>query len=95
MKKADIIARVAGQAGMSTSATEGALDAVLDAISEALAKEEVVRIAGYGRFATKDRRAQTGCNPRTGESVSIPASKAPSFKAGKALGDAVNAGRAS
>ena len=89
MKKADIVARVAGRAGLSKSVAEAAVNAVLDAIAEGLAKEEQVRIAGFGTFATKDRRARTGRNPRTGESVSIPASKAPSFKAGKALRDVV------
>ena len=89
MKKADIVARVAGRAGLSKSVAEAAVNAVLDAIAEGLAKEEQVRIAGFGTFATKDRRARTGRNPRTGESVSIAASKAPSFKAGKALRDVV------
>ena len=89
MKKADIVARVAGRAGLSKSVAKAAVDAVLDAIAEGLAKEEQVRIAGFGTFATKDRRARTGRNPRTGESVSIAASKAPSFKAGKALRDVV------
>ena len=92
MKKADIVARVAGRAGLSKSVAEAAVDAVLDAIAEGLAKEEEVRIAGFGRFATRSRAARTGRNPRTGESVSIPASKVPSFKAGKALREVVNGG---
>ena len=57
---------------------------------EALAKNEAVRIAGFGTFATKNRPARTGRNPRTGEVVSIPASVAPAFRAGKALKGAVN-----
>ena len=92
MKKSDIIGRVAERMGLTRSAAEGAVDTVLESIAEALAKEEAVRIAGFGTFATKSRNARTGRNPATGESVSIAASKAPSFKPGKALKDAVNAG---
>ena len=80
----------AGRVGLSRSATAGTVDAVFEAIREALAKHEEVRIAGFGTFATKHRSARTGRNPRTGEAVSIPASVAPAFRAGKALKDAVN-----
>ena len=93
MKKSDIVGRVAGRMRLSKSVAEGAVDTVLEAIAEALAKEEAVRIAGFGTFATQRRSARTGRNPRTGESVPIAASKAPSFKAGKALREAVNTGR--
>ena len=92
MKKSEMVGRVAGRLGLGKSAAEGAVDAVFEVIAEALAKEEAVRIAGFGTFATRSRSARTGRNPRTGERVSIPASKAPSFKAGKALRDAVNGG---
>ena len=92
MNKSDIVGRVAERMGLSKPAAEGAVDTVLEAIAEALTKEEAVRIAGFGTFATRGRRARTGRNPRTGESVPIAASKAPSFKAGKALRDAVNTG---
>ena len=92
MNKADIIGRVADRMRLSRSVAEGAVDTVLEAIAEALAKEEAVRIAGFGTFATKSRSARRGRNPGTGESVPIAASKAPSFKAGKALRDAVNGG---
>ena len=92
MKKSEMVGRVAGRMGLTKSAADGAVDAVFEVIVEALAKEEAVRIAGFGTFATRSRSARTGRNPRTGESVSIPASKAPSFKAGKALRDAVNGG---
>ena len=93
MKKSDIIGRVADRMRLRKSVAEGAVDTVLETIAEALAKEEAVRIAGFGTFATKRREARTGRNPATGESVAIAASKAPSFKAGKALRDAVNTGR--
>ena len=92
MNKSDIVGRVADRMRLSKSAAEGAVDTVLEAIAEALAKEEAVRIAGFGTFATRSRSARTGRNPRTGERVAIPASKAPSFKAGKALKDAVKKG---
>ena len=92
MNKSEIVGRVAGRMGLSKPAAEGAVDTVLTAIGEALAKGEDVRIAGFGTFATRTRRARTGRNPRTGESVSIPASKTPSFKAGKALKETVNRG---
>ena len=69
---------------------EGAVDSVLAAIGEALAKDEDVRIAAFGKFATRSRPAGAGRNPQIGESVAVPASTVPSFKAGKALKDALN-----
>ena len=92
MNKSDIVGRLAGRMGLSRSAAESAVDTVLDSIAEALAKEAAVRLAGFGTFRTKSRAAQSGRNPRTGENVQNAASKAPSFKAGKALRDAVNKG---
>ena len=77
---------------MNTVAARDAVDSVLATISEALAKGEEVRIAGFGTFAARNRPARTGPNPRTGETISISASRTPSFKAGKALRDAVNTG---
>ena len=72
-----------------------AVDAAFAAIAEALARGEDVRIAGFGTFGTRNRPARTGRNPRTGESLNIAASTAPTFKPGKPLKDAVNAGNAS
>ena len=92
VNKSDIAGRVAGRAGVGKSAAGDAVDAVFEAIEEALARGENVRIAGFGTFGTRSRPARTGRNPRTGESLNIPASTAPTFKAGKALRDAVNAG---
>ena len=92
MKKSGIVGRLAGRMGLSRSAAESAVDTVLEAIAEALAKEEAVRLDGFGTFRTKSRAARSGRNPGTGESVQIEASKAPSFKAAKALRDAVNKG---
>ena len=72
------------------SAVEGVVDAVFAAISEALAEEEAVQIASFGTFAARSRPARIGRSPRTGESLSIPASKSVSFKASKALKDMVS-----
>ena len=93
VNKSTIVGRVADTMGLTKSVAEGAVDTVLDAIAEALAKEEAVGIAGFGTFTTKSRAARTGRNPRTGESVPIAASKVPSFKPGKALRDVVNGAR--
>ena len=88
MNKSQIADRLAGRMGVSKAAA--AVDAVFETIGEALAGHEEVRIAGFGTFATKYRPPRTSCNPRTGETVSIPASAAPAFRAGKALKDAVS-----
>ena len=93
MKRPEMVERVAGRMGLSKPAAKGAVDAVFEVIAEALAREEVVRIAGFGTFGTRSRSARTGRNPRTGESILIPASKTPSFNAGTALRAAVNEGR--
>ncbi|MDD9991542.1 MAG: HU family DNA-binding protein [Rhodospirillales bacterium] len=92
MNKAAIVARVAARLGLSRIRAEIAMDTVLDAIAEGLAKEEDVRIAGFGTFRTKHRAARTGRNSATGESVQIAASKMPSFKAAKGLREAVKRG---
>ena len=92
MNKSAIVARVAARLGLSRFRAEIAMDTVLDAIAEGLAKEEDVRIAGFGTFRTRSRAARKGHNPATGESVQIPASKIPSFKAAKRLTEAVKRG---
>ena len=81
MNKSDIVGRVALRMGLRRSVAESAVDTVLPAIGEALAKDEDVRIAGFGKFATRSRPARAGRNPRTGESVAISASKVPWFSA--------------
>ena len=90
MKKSDLSSHVATQASLSKAAADSAVTAVFAAISDALAREETVTIAGFGTFSTKRRSARQGRNPRTGESITIAASIVPSFKAGKTLRDAVN-----
>ncbi len=90
MNKSQIADRLARRMRLSRSAAASAVNAVFETIGEALAKHEEVQIAGFGTFATKHRQARTGRNPRTGEAVSIPASVAPAFRAGKALKETVN-----
>ena len=95
MKKSDIAGRVADRIELSRSGAGNAVDAVFEAVGEALANGEEVRIVGFGTFTTKSRPARTGRNPRTGESLTIQAPTAPGFRPGKALKDAVNDGNGS
>ncbi len=90
MNKSELIAEVATRTGITKKDADAAVSAVLDAITEALAKEEKVQLVGFGTFDVRTRTARSGRDPRTGKSIVIPASKAPAFKAGKALKDAVN-----
>ena len=92
VNKTEIAGRVADRIGVGRSAAGDAVDTVFEAIAETLAKGEDVRIVGFGTFGTRSRPARTGRNPRTGESLNISASTTPTFKAGKPLRDAVNAG---
>lgn len=85
MRKADLATDVAGRSSLTKAQARSAVDAVFEVIRDALTKGETVSVTGFGRFSTKSWAARTGRNPRTGESVAIAASKAPSFKAGKAL----------
>lgn len=91
MNKNDLVASVAEAAGLSKSDAAKAVDAVFDGIEGALKKGDEVRLVGFGTFAVSARAASEGRNPRTGEKISIAASKQPKFKAGKGLKDAVNA----
>ena len=95
MKKSDIAGRVADRIGLSQSAAGNAVHAVFEAVGQALANGEEVRIGGFGTFTTKSWPTRIGRNPRTSESLEIQASTAPVFKPGKALKDAVNDGTAS
>lgn len=92
MNKAEVAERLAERTGMSKAVAREAVDSVFAVIGEALADGEEVRIAGFGTFGTRNRPARAGRNPRTGEPVPISASTSPTFKAGKTLKDAVNAG---
>ena len=92
MNKADISGRVAARLRLRKAEAAAAVDTVFEAIGESLAREEAVRIAGFGTFGTRSREARTGRNPGTGEAVAIPASKAPAFRAARALRDRVKRG---
>ena len=89
MNKTELINAVAEKAGLSKKNAEAAVNATLAAVTESLKAEEKVQLVGFGSFEVKHRAERTGLNPRTGDSVTIAASKAPAFKAGKALKDAV------
>ncbi len=90
MNKAELIDKVAAVADLNKASATRAVEAVFDNISSALRNGDTVNLVGFGSFSVSARAARTGRNPRTGESIAIPASKNPKFKAGKGLKDAVN-----
>ncbi|MDX1459687.1 MAG: HU family DNA-binding protein [Xanthomonadales bacterium] len=90
MNKSDLIDAMASSAGLSKADAGRALDAFTSNIAKALKKGQSVSLVGFGTFSVKHRKARTGRNPRTGATIQIKASNNPSFKAGKALKDAVN-----
>ena len=90
MNKSELIAALAEKTDVSKKDAEKALNAFVDAVSASLAKGEKVQLIGFGTFDVKKRPARTARNPRTGAEIKIAASKAPAFKAGKALKDKVN-----
>ena len=89
MNKTELIAAVADKTGLSKKDAEAAITATVEAVTQALIQGEKVQLVGFGSFEVKHRAARVGRNPKTGESIQIPASKAPIFQAGKALKDAV------
>lgn len=89
MNKTELIAAVAEKAGLTKKDAERAVNATIDAITESLVKGDKVQVSGLGSFEVKNREARTGRNPQTGETIQIAASKLPTFKAAKALKDAV------
>ena len=89
MNKTELIAAIAAKTELTKKDSENALNATVEAVTEALKKGDKVQLIGFGSFETKKRAARTGLNPRTGAAVEIPASAVPTFKAGKALKDAV------
>ena len=91
MTKADLVSAVAEKSGFSKKDSEKAITAVIDSITAALAKNEKVQIVGFGTFEVRERAAREATNPRTKAKFQVPAKKAPAFKAGKALKDAVEA----
>ena len=89
MNKTDLISQISENASMTKADAGAALDAMIKTITDALASGEDVSLIGFGTFTVKERAAREGRNPATGETIQIPASKVPAFKAGKALKDAV------
>ena len=90
MNKNELITAVAAGSGLSKTDAGSAVDSVFEAISNALKGGDEVRLVGFGTFSVKHRAARSGRNPQTGATIEIAASNVPSFKAGKALKDAVN-----
>lgn len=90
MNKTELVAAIAEKTELSKKDSEKALKAFIDVVSEELQKGEKIQLVGFGTFEVAERAAREGRNPLTGEKMQINASKAPKFKAGKALKDAVN-----
>lgn len=90
MNKTELVAAMAEQTQLSKKDTEAALKAFVDVVSAELKNGGKVQLVGFGTFEVSERAARTGRNPQTGAEMEIPASKAPKFKAGKALKDMVN-----
>ena len=91
MNKTELVAAVAEQGDISKKDAEKALKAFVDVVTEEMKKGEKVQLVGFGTFEVSERAAREGRNPQTGKTMKIEACKAPKFKAGKALKDAVNA----
>ncbi len=89
MKKAELVTMVAEKAGLTKKDAEKAIAAVIDSITDTLAKGEKIQFVGFGTFEVRERAAREGINPQTKKKIKIPATKVPAFKAGSALKDAV------
>ena len=90
MNKTELVAVMAEKAQISKKDAEAALKAFTDVVAEELKKGEKIQLVGFGTFEVSERAARKGRNPQTGEEMNIAASKAPKFKAGKALKDSIN-----
>ncbi len=90
MNKSELVEAVAESAELPKAAATRAVDAVVNAVTDALKKGESVNLVGFGTFSVRLREARPGRDPRTGKSITIKAAKVPAFKAGKGLKDAVN-----
>ena len=90
MNKSDLVAAIAAKTGDTKKGAEDSLNAFVSVVTDALAKGDKVQLVGFGSFEVRKRAARKGRNPQTKEEIKIPASKAPVFKAGKALKDVVN-----
>lgn len=89
MNKTELVAKIAEKAGISKKDADAAVAAFVDTVVEAMKADDKISLVGFGTFSVKERAARTGINPLTKEKISIPASKAPAFKAGKAFKDAL------
>lgn len=89
MNKTELIAAVAEKSGLSKKDAEAAMNATVEALTEAMVKGDRVQLSGFGIFETKNREARVGRNPKTKEPIQIPAARLPAFKASKTLKDAV------
>ena len=90
MNKSDLIAAIAAKTGETKKSAEASVNAFVEVVTETLTKGDKVQLVGFGSFEVRKRAARKGRNPQTKEEIKIPASKAPVFKAGKALKDLVN-----
>lgn len=90
MNKSEFIDAVAAASGLTKADASKAIDGMIDTVTNTLKKGDSITLVGFGTFETRHRKARVGRNPRTGEALQIAASNIPSFKAGKALKDAVN-----
>ena len=90
MNKAELIAAIAAKTGATKKSAEASVNAFIDVVTETLVEGDKVQLVGFGSFEVRKRAARKGRNPQTKEEIKIPASKAPVFKAGKALKDLVN-----
>ena len=90
MNKAELITKMAEKSGLTKKDTETALRGFIESVTEALENKEKVQLVGFGTFETRERAAREGRNPRTKETINIPASTVPVFKAGKEFKERVN-----
>lgn len=89
MNKAELVSAISEAAGLKNKETEALLEALTSSVADALQKGDKVAVTGFGTYSVTKRKARKGRNPRTGKQITIPASKAPRFSAGKALKDAL------
>lgn len=89
MTKADLVDQIAARASMTKASAERVLNSFLESVKEGLAQEGKLTLMGFGTFAVESRKARQGRNPRTGETITIPAAKMVKFRPGKMLKDAV------
>ena len=90
MNKSELVAAISVKTNETKKVTEETLNAFIEVVTETLKKGDKIQLVGFGTYEAKSRAARKGRNPQTGEEIKIPASKVPSFKAGKALKDEVN-----